>query len=55
MMDFNRSRWEGVDKEEDFASHSLIQKIYKYSRKVRCYTRCRTLADVKVLIFQLLM
>lgn len=55
MMDFNRTRWEGVDKEEDFTSHSLIQKIYKYSRKVRCYTRCRTLSDVKVLIFQLLM
>lgn len=55
MMDFNRTRWEGAEKEEDFVSHSLIQKIYKYSRKGRCYTRCRTLSVVKVLIFQLLM
>lgn len=50
MMDFNRMRWEGVDKEEGFVSHSLIQKIYKYSRKGRCSTRCRTLSVVKVLI-----
>lgn len=29
FLDFNRTRWEGVDMEEDLVSHSLIQTIDK--------------------------
>lgn len=46
-MDFNKTRWEGVDTEEDLMSRSLIQKIYKQSCKGTYYTHRHTSSTLK--------